>query len=55
MNPTVSIQGGPRPRSSGTVSSRAMMITTPTAAITDASTMRSMPSTSTTSEAETRK
>ena len=53
--PTVSVHDGPRPLSLGTVSSRAIVPATPKATIVDARTMRSMPSTRTTSVAETRK
>ena len=53
--PTVSVQGGPRPLSLGTSNSRAIVPATPRAAIVDASTMRSIPSTRTTRDADTKK
>jgi hypothetical protein len=53
--PTVSVHGGPRPLSRGTNNSRAIVPATPNATIVDANRIRSIPNTSTTSVAETRK
>ena len=53
--PTVSVHGGPNPRLSGTVSSSAMVSAPPAAATSEASAMRSIPRTSTISDAATRK